>query len=319
MEPSGWIGQKHKLKHLMRSVHTGRIVHALLLTGPEGTGKRAAAEYLARGLVCAEADPPCGGCPACKQALAGIHPDIHVLEPERGMIRIDPVRALMNALSMRPYSAKLHIAIIDGADHMNESAQNALLKTLESPTGSVMFLLIAESASGLLPTVISRCQTLRFAPMSVQECAQTLMAQGIAPERARTLAGLAQGAPHKALRLNDDTEFAALRETVLRSIETLKSDKDVLTSANLLTQDKADPMRILDMLELWARDLMALQNGAPPFEADDVAKLQRCGIHGKRMLDAVLLARRQINANVAWTYVLENLYFSLLSHPKSTR
>ena len=128
------------MEHLMRSVQAGRIVHALLFTGPRGTGKHTAANLFAQAIFCTGADRPCGACPACRRVLAGVHPDLHRVVPdEKNAIRVDAIRDLVDELSMRPYEGGYHVAIIDRADRMNANAQNALLKTLENPVGDVMF------------------------------------------------------------------------------------------------------------------------------------------------------------------------------------
>ena len=87
----------------MRSVQAGRIVHALLFTGGRGTGKRTAAGWFARAMLCTGAEKPCGACPACKKALAGLHPDMRVLRPEKNAIRVDEIRDLIDDLSLKPY------------------------------------------------------------------------------------------------------------------------------------------------------------------------------------------------------------------------
>ena len=139
MKQLGLVGQGDKLERLMRSVQAGRIVHALLFTGPAGTGKRTAANWFAQAMLCTGADKPCGGCPACKRYLAGSHPDVRVLRPEKNVIKVDDIRDLIEYLSLRPYEGGWHVVIIEQADKMNASAQNALLKTLENPTGDAMF------------------------------------------------------------------------------------------------------------------------------------------------------------------------------------
>ena len=304
------VGQGDKMEHLMRSVQAGRIVHALLFTGSRGTGKRTAANLFAQAMFCTGADKPCGVCPACKRVLAGTHPDLHRIVPEKNAIKVETIRDLIDTLSMRPYEGGYHVAIIESADRMNASAQNALLKTLENPVGDVMFFLITDTPGALLPTVVSRCQTVRMRSLSKQECASVLVSRGIQKERAEMLSGLAQGSVGRALSLNEDADFFALRERVLNSLQTLKDAQSIAKAAAPLVDAKGSESTILEIMEPFARDLMAVQNGSEPFS--DSSALHDSAIGGAKLLRAIMLARQRLQANVAWASVLESLFFSLI-------
>ena len=306
-----FAGYGDKMEQLMRSVQAGRIVHALLFTGPHGSGKRTVVRLLAQSMVCASPSKPCGECPACKQFLAGAHPDVKVVRPEKKSIGVEEIRALIDALALQPYESDRHIAIIEQADRMTPSAQNALLKTLESPPGDVMFFLITDAVGGLLETIVSRCQTVRLNDISVEQCAQVLVGRGVAPQRAALLAGLSQGSVGRALEIDGDGEWMALREKVLASLEALHGPASVAGAASPLEEEKGREDDILDIMELWARDLMAVQGGGAPFEAADRARLDRGEIDGQALLQGVLLARKQLGSNVSWPNALENMYFQL--------
>lgn len=312
MKLSEFAGYGDKMLQLMRSVQAGRIVHALLLAGPRGSGKRTVAGLMAQALVCAGSPKPCGACPACKRFLAGAHPDVKIVRPEKKTIGVDRIRDLIDALALRPYEGGRHIAIIEQADRMTPAAQNALLKTLENPTGDVMFFLITDAPGALLPTVVSRCQTVRFSDLSVEDCARVLAARGIDPERAARLAGMAQGSVGRALEIDGDADWMALRERVMASLEALKDPASVAAAALPLEEEKGGEAAVLDVMELWARDLMAVQSGAEPYQAADRPRLQRCRVDGRALLDGVIRARKQLGGNVAWPNALESLYFQLV-------
>ena len=310
MNEIDWIARDEKLQHLMRSVQAGRIVHALLFTGGRGTGKRTAAGWFARAMLCTGAEKPCGACPACKKALAGLHPDMRVLRPEKNAIRVDEIRDLIDYLSLKPYEGGRHIAIIEQADRMNDSAQNALLKSLEEPSDSSMFILLAESPGALLDTIVSRCRVVRFHELAPEDCARTLEQRGISPEHARTLAGVARGSVGRALEMVADEGFLALRGRVIDSLEAL-GRSTAADAAAMVAPEKGSERNALDLMELWARDLMAVQNGAEPFERDQLVRLSRSKLDGQRLLRAVMRARRELESNVSWDNVLSAMYFSI--------
>lgn len=311
MKLSEFAGYGDKMEQLMRSVQAGRIVHALLLVGPHGSGKRTMARLLAQATVCTGAGKPCGVCPACKRFENGSHPDVHVIRPEKKSIGVDEVRALIDALALRPYEGVRHIAIIEQAEKLTPAAQNALLKTLESPSGEAMFFLITDAPGALLSTIVSRCQTMRFSDLSVEDCAQVLVKRGVDPARAAELAGLAQGSVGRALEIEGDGEFRALREKVLQSLAALSDRASVAGAAAPLEEDKGGEAQMLDIMELWARDLMALQSGATPYQAGEADRLRRSKLDGRALLKGVVLARMQLAGNVAWANALENMYFTL--------
>jgi DNA polymerase-3 subunit delta' len=262
-------------------------------------------------MVCQGERKPCGVCPACKRFLAGSHPDIHVVKPEKKSMGVDEVRELIDALALRPYEGGRHIVLIEQADKLTVAAQNALLKTLESPPGEVMFFLITDAPGALLDTIVSRCLTVRFGDVSPELCAQALAARGIEPTRAALLAGMAQGSVGRALEIDGDEAWMALRERVIASLEALRGPASVAGAAMPLEAEKGAEDGILDIMELWARDLMAVQNGADPYEALDAQRLGGSRIDGQVLLQGVLLARRQLGSNVSWANALENMYFQL--------
>ena len=311
MKQVEWVRQDGKMEQLMRSVQAGRIVHALLFSGPRGTGKRTAANWFSQAMLCQGDDKPCGTCPACKRFLAGAHPDVRYVRPEKNVIKVDVIRDLLDYLSMRPYEGGKHIAVIEQADKMNANAQNALLKTLESPTGDVMFFLLTDAPGGLLSTIHSRCQTVRFSPLSVEDCAYVLQGKGIEQQRAFMLSGIAQGSVGRAMELNEDEAFFDLRSRVLNSLEALKGDATVAYAASMIAEEKGSERTILEIMELWARDLMAVQNGGEVFQRFDFERLKKSRLSGTKLLQAVMLAGQQLSANVSWINVLESMYFGL--------
>lgn len=139
-----------------------RIPHAIIIEGDYGTGRHTLANFLANAAVCSEQNSPCGSCRNCNLAKSLSHPDIATITPLDGKknIAVSQIRELREEAYIKPHEAEKRVFIIDFADTMNPQSQNALLKVLEEPPKTVMFILIAESKASLLDTIISRCVIL---------------------------------------------------------------------------------------------------------------------------------------------------------------
>ncbi|MBR3503650.1 MAG: DNA polymerase III subunit delta' [Clostridia bacterium] len=298
--------------HLREEMLSSRVVHAYLLTGPAGTGKRTLADICARALFCQSAgERPCDACPACRQLLSGNHPDFIRLRPEKS-IGVNDVRAVIERLSVKPYEADRHVVVVEQADKMTPQAQNALLKTLETPPGPDVFFLIAGQMTAMLPTIVSRCRMVRFHYLEPDEAETALKAHGLPEDRARLLARLSQGSVGRALAMNESDAWWALREKVIASLAALHEKQDVAVAALPLAEKREQASDILDILELCARDLMVIQDaGGGVVQTDIEEKLAQLRFTGSRALRGVMEARRMLASNVAWQSALEMLFFNM--------
>jgi len=269
----------------------GRVPGALLFAGEEGLGKRSFALELARALNCKDrrGGEGCGVCPACermvkfqypasderdehKRVVWSEHRDVGVVRPYNRNILVDAVRDLERESNFRPVEGNARLFIIEQAECLNppaankDSAANALLKTLEEPSPTTHIVLITSRPSGLLPTIRSRCQTIRFAPLTPEELESFLVKNGKrAGAEARLAAQLASGRPGVALGLNLDT-YRARREAMLGVVEALASGGDrvrLLRAAEEMgdAKNKEEYEPRLDALEILVRDLWLLALG----------------------------------------------------------
>ena len=147
------------------------LSHAYILSGPAGSGKRTLAGLLAAALVCSAGGEqiPCGRCSGCRKAAGGIHPDIVTLGADGKDLTVAQIRALRADAYIKPNEAGRKVYVLHQAQNLNPSAQNAMLKLLEEGPPYAAFLLLAENAAALLPTVRSRCQVLTLTPVTPEE------------------------------------------------------------------------------------------------------------------------------------------------------
>ncbi|WP_107329077.1 DNA polymerase III subunit delta' [Metapseudomonas otitidis] len=185
-----------------------RHAHAYLLHGPAGIGKRALAERLMARLLCQQpaGNDACGQCKSCFLLAAGTHPDNYVLEPEEvdKAIRVDQVRDLVDFVVQTAQLGGRKVVLLEPAESMNLNAANALLKSLEEPSGDTVLLLISHQPSRLLPTIKSRC-VQQTCPLPGEAESLAWLARALPDSDASTrsdLLALAGGSPLTALRLH---------------------------------------------------------------------------------------------------------------------
>jgi DNA polymerase III subunit delta' len=164
MEFKGILGHDRQKLMLSSLVEKDKLPHALLLAGPGGVGKRTIAVELVKNLFC-ENRCACGTCRGCRHMAAGAHPDFTLLSGDAS-IKIDELRAIRKEVYEPPFEAPLRMVLIDNAERMTREAANALLKTLEEPPPSNVFILTSSREQDIPLTVRSRCMRIGFGPLS---------------------------------------------------------------------------------------------------------------------------------------------------------
>ena len=321
------LGQREPKRRLRRLLETDRLPHALLFSGPEGVGKRRTAEALAATLLCSSpaAGHPCGTCESCRAFSRGIHPDFFFVVPEavgKGArsIRIEAMRALGSALARPPELAPRQVALIDDAQRMNEAAANSFLKTLEEPTGDVVFLLVTGMRAALLDTIVSRCLEIPFGPLALPELSEVLRRHGVEAEEAAALATLADGSAGRALALHAEGALRRREEAVsllarLPQIPPLSLWAEGKKWGALSREEAGEWLR---SLRLTLRDVLALYGGATPLYsvgleapvAEIAARFSEARVFSM-LADVKEAERRLLSSNVNIRLLVEALLLSL--------
>jgi DNA polymerase-3 subunit delta' len=262
-------GHRRLIALLSRAVARDTLPPSLVLAGSAGVGKRRTALAIAQALNCPtpwsgtvngeggvepivlERDA-CGSCAVCRRIERGTHPDVMLIAPDAmGAIKIDVIREAIDRAGYRPFEARRRVVIIDEADAMQPPAQSALLKTLEEPPASSVFLLVSSLPDALLPTVRSRCPMLRFGALSPAEVSAVLVRDhDYSAADAWSAAADADGSVGRALA-SQTSEIAEARDSARQFLERAARTTDAA--------------RRLDA----ARDLSPAKSGSTPTEERD--------------------------------------------------
>jgi len=252
------VGQDRVASFLRKSAAEGTTTHAYLFVGPPGAGKKTAARALACALLCE--DGGCGTCAVCSRIKRGVHPDVRDFRPEgAATYMVEQAREIIRDTSLKPIEGALKVYILDHAESFNPGAANALLKTLEEPPDDVVLILLTTSWEAVLPTIASRCQVVRFAPVS-PSTAVALLAErsGVGPDDAMAALAAAGGVIPRALDFISSPARRGARDRLLGVLRDLPvmDGRDVLEAAReLLSGVKAplDEMRERQEAELRER------------------------------------------------------------------
>ena len=240
------IGQDFAKKYLTNSIKKNKINHAYMFEGIDGIGKRKFSQELSKILLDIE--------------NIENSPDYINIYPDGNSIKIAQIRKLQTDIIVKPHK-KYKIYIINQAESMTIEAQNALLKTLEEPPEYAIIILITSNKEALLDTIKSRCEIIKFLPISILDLNNYLINKGIDKNRAQLLSTFARGSIEKAIELSESSDFAIMRDDIQTYIE-IMLDKDIIDILEIPTsmeKYKKDIMSVLDMIINYFRDMMLLK------------------------------------------------------------
>ena len=318
------LGQEKALNVLQNALRHERVPQAYVFAGYEGIGKKFSALMLAKALNCREKqDDACDRCVSCHKVDSGNHPDIRVIEPDGQFIKIDQIREMQKDAGYKAFEGRRKVYIIDHAETMRDEAANALLKTLEEPAAECVIILVTANVYALLPTVLSRCQFIRFVALGVEKLVELLtQRRQLDPQRAYLIASLSEGCPGRALAMDADAmlEKRARIEKLLQTLSSGLQDVRILfKEVEGLVAQKDEIHAYLDLLQLWYRDMHLLgEQGETRFVAnsDAVSRLQNSAEklstgQIRRLFDIVYRTKADILRNANLQLSLEVMLISL--------
>ncbi|MFZ5517916.1 MAG: DNA polymerase III subunit delta' [Candidatus Zhuqueibacterota bacterium] len=348
------IGQKRVIAILEKAIRSKRLPHALLFHGPEGVGKEAIALELAKALFCQQDVLYCDACRDCMRVKQWSHPDLVILYPApkqptpdevqtirkslidnpyvrahlwaNPSILIDTIRGLKKMSAMTSYENKGRVVIVMDAHKMTTEAANSLLKILEEPPGNMTIILVSSQPNLLLPTIVSRCQKVRFDPIPCEDIEAALISrESIPAERAAIVARMSFGSYRRSLELLDEdlNEKQELVVDVLRKL--LVSDLEVVMTVEDLVQkeDKKTIKELMGFMMIWFRDAMAFDVLTPEDHANGgILNYDRLDVLRKfvgnlepinfqQVISSIEKAIELIDRNVYLNVVLLQLFFKL--------
>jgi DNA polymerase-3 subunit delta' len=261
------IGHQRIWDFLTQSAQKNRLAHAYLFVGPSEVGKKTLAREFAKWLLCQKKSEQraCNSCRSCLDIEKNQHPDVFVLSPrqeeKRGVtktfeIGIEEIKSLQHQLSLFSFSAPYKIAIVDETASLTREATNSFLKTLEEPSHNSLIILISSAWQMLLPTIISRCQLIKFLPAAEKEITAALKPMAKRSIDLEKIVKLAAGRPGRAIKLIEDPEVLNQQQVNLELIEKIfKSDLAWRWDlARQLTQNLPHAQEFIAQWLLWFRD-----------------------------------------------------------------
>ena len=277
--------------------------HALMISGQFGFGKTTLASLLAQALMCEGENKPCGACRQCVRVQNRSHANMLVvgLQDKQRSVKVEQARDLLSDLAAYPFSAGPRLVLLELVDMFTPQAQNALLKAIEEPEPSTYFLLTCVNERAVLTTIRSRCQLLRLPAWTDEQVERTLIQQGLPLQESKNLASLALGSPGKALQIQDDKAFWAIKRLVDEVLTPGLTLQDFPEASKRFKDQKDNAGLILDTIEFSATHL-----------ASTNARNHDTMSFARRLYEGVVEARRLQASNVSWQAIIDALLLSTI-------
>jgi len=322
--------QGKEINNIQKQIEENRFVHAVLISGEPGTGKKTLAALIAKTLLCsADSDRPCGICDNCHLSEAGEHPDQIIIQKGvplstetktgKSTVPVSDIREVIKICNRHTFKSRNRVIIIPDAENMTIQAQNCLLKILEEPPLNTFFILTTSKPSDLLITIKSRCRPIKLIPWDTAYIRTLLIEYGVPPERSEIVAVTAGGSIGKSLQLASDEDYWGTRNEIFQTFFSSVPRSDVLRASSLWKERKEDAEIVFCILENAVHSLLKYRLNLifPPdghsfseewMQFGRAADLERFAF----LFDCISDARKRNASNVNFQAVFEQLHLAFI-------
>lgn len=326
--------QGKEIDSLRKQIEEDRFVHALMITGEPGVGKRTLAALFAKALLCLDDNNrPCGICESCRLSESGEHPDLIIIQrgipistdakKGRMTIPVSDIREIIRLCYQFPYKSRNRVLIIYDAEYMTVQAQNCLLKILEEPPLHTFFILTTSKPSDILITVRSRCRPLRLIPWKKEYIHDLLVKSGVSLEKSDKIASSCSGSIGRALWLADEDDYWKEKKEIFDFFFHSTQRSEALRMSSSWKDRKEDAESLFDILETAVHELLdhRISHQETPYLRDysddwirfsQIADLDSFSF----LFDSIKDARIRYSYNVNYQVILEQLYLSFIGECK---
>lgn len=306
---------------LIKAINNNQISHCYIFEGPKGMGKYDLALVFAQSLLCGNfTSNPCNECLSCIKINSGNHPDLHIINNDETTIKREEIDALIESVYKKPYESDKKVYIIKDAHEMTTQAANTFLKTLEEPPGDSVIILLTSNANLLLPTIVSRCQTVKFRSVN-KETIKTYLKEnyGTSDEIAHLASEYSKGILNKAVNIvNGNDSILKKRTEIIELFEKIiNSDSEIIYELeNYFEENKDDIDIIIEIIMIWIRDCMFVKNNMDDLVINKDYK-QLAKVHGRLMknnnnlIEMMQNTNDNIKSNVNYKLAIDNMLLKI--------
>ena len=295
-------------------------VHAYLLTGARGLGKRTLAKVLASALFCVSENKPCGQCEACRRMYDGNEPDLlTVFSDDGSTIGVDQVREIIQKVSQHAFGTGYRVVLIEPVERMTLQAQNCLLKSLEEPIANVVFLLMTHELTATLGTIASRCIRLKLTPWPDEILEETLLSLGHSQSSVVNVLPRCGGNIGMALEMLDESKLDRDAQAFAMEALSIANDASSVALSTRLKEDKGGAESYLNAIEQAIHQALMVRTGQldehliasyPPLWQKAAKEAPVSDFNA--LLTAVFETRRRKAGQVNWQSNIDHLMMRLL-------